>query len=207
MRRPGPATEGEPLKFPSSRIGPGGQVAITALVVAAAAAVPALASGSGAGASSEYGTTIYIKGSTPNSLHFVGPKKINEGEPLKIVNATDPKKVGPQTFTLVVASEIPATNKAREACLSKGGLCKAIIGWHKIKGNSAKTKLIEAGQEGWDTEGTRTSRGDSWFTGAKRNASIEQVVKAGATVSPITLTFMSALDPSLHGSITVQPLR
>jgi hypothetical protein len=192
-----------------SRISPGRKVAIfaAALAVVVAAAVPSLASGSGAGTASEYGKTIYIKGSTPNSLHFVGPKTIKEGEPLKVVNATDPKKVGPQTFTLVEASEIPKTKKAREACFKNGGISRAISGWHKIKRNSAKTTLVEAGQEGWDSEGTRTSKGDSWFTGSKRNASIEQVVNAGATVAPITLTFMSALDPSLHGSITVQPFR
>ncbi len=82
-----------------------------------------------------------------------------------------------------------------------------ITGWHGIKGNSARVNLVEAGLEGWDTEGTLRTKGDSWFTGTKPNASIQQPVAAGATAGPVTLNFMSALDPALHGKLTVVPLR
>ena len=80
------------------------------------------------------------------------------------------------------------------------------MGWHGVKANgSAKTVVVEAGAEGWGTEGGLENQGDSWFS-AKKGASIRLKVTAGATVAPIKLTFMSAFDPLLKGSITVLPV-
>ena len=62
------------MKQHSSRLTTGGLAGMLAMTVALVITVagPSLASGSGtAGASSEV-PTIYIKGSTANSLHFVG---------------------------------------------------------------------------------------------------------------------------------------
>jgi hypothetical protein len=61
---------------------------------------------------------------------------------------------------------------------------------------------VEAGAEGWDTEGTLTERGDSWFTGMRRGASIVQRVTAPAGT---TIHFISALHPWMQGSIFVLP--
>ncbi|MGA8745993.1 MAG: hypothetical protein WB507_09020 [Solirubrobacterales bacterium] len=180
---------------------------VAVLVLGAALVVPALASGSGGAAASSAIPTIYIRGATLNSLRFVGPKKMAEGEELQIVNQSNVRKVGPQTFTLVEASEIPKTKKQRESCMKRGQICKAIIGWHGIHGTKAKTNPVEAGLEGWGTEGTKRSKGDSWYTGTQPNASFSQVMSAGAGFVPITLTFMSAFDPALHGKITVMPQR
>jgi len=179
-------------------------VAVTALV--AGAASPVLALGfDGAKASSKV-PTVYIKGSSTKSLRFVGPKTIKEGEELRIVNQTNPHQVGPQTFSLVEASELPKTAKERNLCLSKGHICKAIASWHGIRGNGrAKLNPVEAGEPGWSTMGTRKIKGDSWFTGSKPNASFQQPVNAGARAGPETLTFMSAFDPALQGQITVEP--
>ena len=181
-------------------------VVVTSVALLVAVIGPSLASGSGAGASSAL-PTITIKGSSEKTLRFVGPKTINEGEELEIVNQTDPRKVGPQTFSLVEASAIPKTKAQRESCDKKGGICKAIMGWHGVKGNgSAKTVVVESGEEGWDTEGGLKAKGDSWFAG-KKGAAFGQRVTPGATAAPITLTFMSAFDPSLHGKITVLPVK
>ncbi len=176
------------------------------MALLAAATGPSLASGSSAGASSDL-PIIAIKGSSEKTLHYVGPKTINEGEELEIVNQTDPHKVGPQTFSLVETSTIPKTKAQRENCAKKVGTCKTIMAWHGVKqSGSAKTVVVNAGGEGWDTEGGLKTKGDSWFAG-KMGASIAQGVAAGATAGPVTLSFMSAFDPSLHGSITVLPLR
>ena len=177
----------------------------TALLVALVG--PSFASSSDSATASLEVPTIFIKGTTTKSLRFVGPKTINEGEELRIVNQTNAHKVGPQTFTLVEASEIPKTKKDRELCLKKGHICKTIMSWHGVQPNgSAKVNPVEAGGEGWETPGTLKTKGDSWFTGTKAGASFEQPVAAGALIEPITLTFISAFDPSLHGSIKVLPL-
>ena len=193
-------------KFWSS-VNPQRVTGLVAVLMVGAALAPALASGSGTAAASSGMPTIYIRGATLNSLRFVGPKKMTEGEELQIVNQSNVRKVGPQTFTLVESSEIPKTKKQRESCMKRGQICKAIIGWHGIHGTHAKTNPVEAGLEGWSTEGTKNSKGDSWYTGTKPNASFSQVMFAGATFVPITLTFMSAFDPALHGQITVVPQR
>ncbi len=191
-------------KFWSS-VNPQRIVGMVAVLMVGAALAPAFASGSGGAATSSGMPTISIRGATLNSLRFVGPKKMSEGEELQIVNQSNVRKVGPQTFTLVEASEIPKTKKQRESCMKTGQICKAIIGWHGIHGTHAKTNPVEAGLEGWGTEGTTTSKGDSWYTGTQPNASISQLMSAGAAFVPITLSFMSAFDPALHGQITVVP--
>ena len=164
---------------------------------------PALASSFGSAKTSSRVTTIYIKGSSTNSLRFVGPKTIKEGGELRIVNQTNPHQVGPQTFSLVEASELPKTLNERSSC----HICKAIKGWQGIGGSgSAKVNPVEAGAEGWSTMGTSSKKGDSWFTGTKPNGSFQQSVDAEASAGPFLLTFMSAFDPALQGQITVIPV-
>lgn len=181
-------------------------VAISAVAVLAAVVVPSLASGSNGASASSSTSTIFIRGGSEKTLHFVGPKTITEGEPLQIVNQSNVRKVGPQTFSLVEASEIPKTKKERELCFKAGHICKAIQNWHHLKGKEpTEASLVEAGLEGWDTAGTVKTKGDSWYTGKTPGASELQRVNAGATAGAIVLTFMSAFDPSLQGKITVLP--
>ncbi len=169
--------------------------------VAAAAAVlvalwaPAFASAT---------ATVYIKAN--GGLHFQAPKTVVAGEELKVVNTTNPQKVGPHTFSLVAPSLIPKTKKEQKVCFTKGHICKAIAGWHGVKGNGpVKTNPVRTGLEGWDTLGTLTSEGDSWFTGEKPGASIEQPVTAETAAGATTIYFMCAIHPWMHGSIEVLP--
>lgn len=186
----------------SSRRGSQIAAALVALFALLALLAPAAAM---AKAGSAGVATIYIKGNSPSTLRFVGPKKIRDGQLLQIVNETDPRKVGPQTFSLVEAEEIPKTAKERAQCLSKGHICQAIMGWHGIKnGGKPKRTRVNVGKEGWDVSGSTTSTGDSWYT-SKKGQSIEETLSVGATAGPVVVTFMSAFDPSLHGSITVTP--
>jgi hypothetical protein len=148
--------------------------------------------------------TVYIKAN--GGLHFQAPKTVVAGEELKIQNTTNPQKVGPHTFSLVAPSLIPKTAKERQLCFTKGHICKAIAGWHGVKGNGpVKENPAKAGLEGWDTLGTLTSEGDSWFTGEKPGASIEQPVTAETAAGPTTIYFMCAIHPWMHGSIEVLP--
>ncbi len=42
----------------------------------------------------------------------------------------------------------------------------SIAKWHGVKGNGpVKVNPVEVGAEGWDTLGSVTKKGDSWFTG------------------------------------------
>jgi hypothetical protein len=146
-------------------------------------------------------TTVFI--SAQGGLHFVAPKTIESGQELTVVNQTNPKQVGPHTFALVTKGSIPKTKKARQLCFTPHHICKAIASWHGVKGNGpVKQNPATAGVEGWDTLGSLTKKGDSWFTGEKPGASIVQKVTAAAGT---TIYFMCAIHPWMHGSIEVLP--
>jgi hypothetical protein len=179
-------------------------VAVAAsMVVGAAVLVPGLAGADTttppAGAKVD---TVFIKDGKAG-LRFVAPATVDQGDQLQVLNTTNPKQVGPHTFSLVTKSLIPKTKKARQLCFTKGHICKSIAAWHGVKGNGPPTiNPVEVGAEGWDTMGSLTAKGDSWFTGPKPSASIVQQVTAAAGT---TITFMCAIHPWMHGSITVLP--
>jgi hypothetical protein len=146
-------------------------------------------------------TTLEIK-MEGKKMGFFGPGTVHEGEKLRVVNTTMPSMVGPHTFSLVTKGSLPKTAKQRKTCFTPGKICMGIAHWYGLKGEEApKNPLVEAGKEGWDTMGTATKKGDSYFFG-KKGASIEQVVTAKAGT---TLYFMCAVHPWMQGSIKVLP--
>lgn len=171
----------------------------TVAALAVAALVPTLASGS-ADASAD-AATVLIKGSRSEPLKFVAPKTVVSGEDLEIENMTVPKQIGPHTFSLVEESLVPETGPDRKNCFTPKHICLAIAKWHGVKGeDSPPTKGIsKAGKAGWDTEGTVSKTGDSWFTG-KHGQTFSQKVSAPAGT---TIHFICAVHPWMHGSIEV----
>jgi len=170
-------------------------VGLTASLVLA----PALASGAG---SLGPANTVYIKAGK-GGLRFEAPKTIVAGQELEVLNQTNPKQVGPHTFSLVTKGSIPKTPKARQVCFTPKHICMSIAQWHGVKGNGpVKVNPVEVGAEGWDTLGSLTKKGDSWFTGSKPNASITEKVSAAPGT---TIYFMCAIHPWMHGSIQVLP--
>ena len=148
--------------------------------------------------------TIYIREGKGFSLKFAGPKTVNQGDELKIVNATDPKRVGPHTFSLVTAGSVPKTKSARQKCFTPKHICLAIAKW---QGFNAKEEITinpaKAGEPGWDSEGNATSKkGDSWFS-EKKGESFEQIVSADTSAGPKILHFICAVHPWMHGQVEV----
>ena len=151
------------------------------------------------------GKTVTIKvAEAGGKLKFVGPATVREGDALEIVNQTDPLKVGPVTFSLVRPGHLPKTRQAQARCFTPGHICWAIAEWQGVGGDGLPTiNPAEAGLPGWDTPGTTTSAGDSWFSGSTPGASFAQEVTAKA---PRRLWFMDAIHPFLRGTIkVVQP--
>jgi hypothetical protein len=177
-------------------------------VLAVAALAPTLASGATSGTPPPPGATVdvlkiaggFTKG---NLLHFQNPTTtVHTGDYLEIDNTTNPHQVGPHTFSLVTKNSIPKTKHARKVCFTKGHICKEIAKGLGVKGNGPPTKNpSEAGLPGWDTEGTKSTVGDTWFTGNKPNSSFVQIVSA---TPGTTLYYMCAVHPFMHGKVTVQ---
>ena len=152
------------------------------VAVAATAAIVFAAFGPGlAGAeTAPTGTTDTISIQEVNgTLKFVAPKTVTQGDELEIVNETNPKKVGPHTFSLVTKGSVPKTKAARQKCFTPKHICMAIAHWHGVKGEGPPTiNPATAGPEGWSTLGSVSKKGDSWFTGTKPGASYSQQVTA-----------------------------
>lgn len=146
--------------------------------------------------------TINLEGG--HRLFFDAPKSVHNGDILKILNLTSGKQIGPHSFSLVKPGLRPDTKPERKKCFAPGHICLAIARWHTggnpmgpLKFNPAK-----AGAAGWDTEGSLSTKGDSWFSGGKKGNSFQQVVsaKAGSTIH-----FMCLIHPNMQGEIQVLP--
>ncbi|HEX2393628.1 MAG TPA: hypothetical protein VHI77_12025 [Solirubrobacterales bacterium] len=137
------------------------------------------------------------------ALKFVGPEAVGQGDYLQVINETNPRQVGPHTFSLVTKGSLPKTRPQRRLCFTPNHICMAIAHWHGVKGEGPPTiNPVEAGPEGWSTMGNLHKTGDSWFTGNKPEASITQQVTASAGT---TIYFMCAIHPWMHGKIAVGP--
>ena len=182
------------------------KIAVSASVAVAAAFAalgPALATGSSAETQASSANTVLIKGSKKTPLEFVYPKTIVSGEELTIENKSIPKAIGPHTFSLVQESLTPETKPDRKKCFTPDHICMAIADWHGVVGKGPVTKNpAKAGKPGWDTEGTLSKKGDSWFTGEKPGSSLTQRVTAKPGT---TIHFICAIHPWMHGSIEVLP--
>jgi hypothetical protein len=134
-------------------------------------------------------------------MRFVGPATVTEGDELEIVDETNPLQIGPVTFSLVRPGYLPKTKGARDNCFRPGHICWAIAEWQGVHGEGVPTiNPAEAGEPGWDTSGTTTGPGDSWFSGLGPRGSFSQEVTAkGGT----RLWFMDAIHPWLRGTIRV----
>lgn len=173
-----------------------------ALLIAGAAALVLL---SAFGSAFAGAATLYMK-ADKKGLRFVAPKTIVAGEDLKVFNQSDPKKVGPHTVSLVTKGSLPKTPKARKLCFAKGHICRSIAQWHGVKGNGpVKENPAEAGLVGWDTLGSASKKGDSWFTGNKAGTSFTQPVTADVTAGPTRIYYLCAIHPWMQGSSEVVP--
>jgi plastocyanin len=147
------------------------------------------------------GKTVKIKvAEVDGKLRFVAPKTVTQGDTLKIVNSTDPKKVGPHTFSLVKKGVLPKTGPARKACFSPKHICLSIAMWHKFNPKTEKIGLnpVEVGPAGWSTAGDNAKKGDSWFT-EKKGETFEQQV----TAEPGDLYYICAVHAWMQGKVKV----
>ena len=195
-------------RFSPTRSGRARIIVAALAALGVAGVVPTLATGATSGTPPPPGATVdvlKIKGGFSHhgtNLRFVPPSTVHTGDYLEIDNTTNQHQVGPHTFSLIQSAFIPKTHHARKVCFTPNHICKEIAKGLGVKGNWPPTiNPSEAGLPGWDTEGTKSTVGDTWFTGNKPNASFVQIVSAPAGT---TLYFMCAIHPFMKGQITVQ---
>jgi hypothetical protein len=176
---------------------------LAALALLAALVVPNLATAESVAPTEAGVTTIEIK-MEGKKMGFFGPGTVHEGEELRVVNKTNPKQVGPHTFSLVEKGLLPKTAKQRQTCFTPGHICLAIAEWHQLNPKTEKVGKteVEAGQLGWSTMGSLKKEGDSWFSGEKPGGEVDRKVTAKAGT---TLYFMCAVHPWMQGRVKVLP--
>ncbi len=162
---------------------------------------PAASADSDAGAAQGPAPAKIVMKFNGKKLLFTGATEVVAGHPLKIVNATKPRKFGPHTFSLTEESLIPRTRRAGERCFAPSKICLAIAVAHKFNPRTEKVGLpvVKAGKPGWDKMFTENAKGDSWYT-EKLGASFSQKVTAQPGT---TLTYMCAVHPEMQGKIDV----
>ncbi len=142
-----------------------------------------------------------VKGKGKNAdLFFSGPKEIEKGAKLKIVNKTSPSKVGPHTFTLIKKNRLPKTKKDIKACENlELAVCMNGAKAHEVDLQTFQVNRpkVEVGKKGWDQSFGKI--GDSWFT---QTAGAHNTRKVSANDGK-TLYYFCLVHPFMQGKIKV----
>jgi plastocyanin len=177
------------------------------LAATAALAAVTIVGVSGSATAADSGTkahaTVIKMKQDGKDLFFEGPATVAAGSVLKIKNVTDPRKVGPHTFSLVREKDIPTDPKDIKDCGKKlVAICGAIIEWHDVNLETGEIGInpVEVGKPGWDVEGSLKHEGDSWAS-EKEGQTFKQKVTAK---SGTTLHYFCAVHPFMAGEITVE---
>jgi hypothetical protein len=179
-------------------------------VAAALGAFAAVGIGGGAASASPVDkakpgvTKIKIEFDRKNrDLHFTGPATVAQGDQLLIQNNTNPRAVGPHTFSLVHKNDLPRTKNQIKACGKKlAGICGAIVKWHDVNVDTGQIgeNPVDVGKNGWDEQGNLKHKGDSFVLDRGRGQKFSRPVTA-----PVgdTLYYICAVHPFMQGKITV----
>ena len=146
-------------------------------------------------------TRIWMKsGKSEKDLRFKGPETIKQGTDLQVINDTNPKKVGPHTFSIVKRKFVPSSSKQINKCFSKG-ICGPIAIAHEFdpSTNKINKRTVEVGNTGWDKAFSAKHVGDSWYTEEKNNRQTREVSAQPGT----KLFYICAVHPWMQGKITV----
>lgn len=175
-----------------------GAVALTMTAAAAAlASTGAAASDQDAGVAKAGAATITATANGKN-LEFQGDRTVKAGSPLKVVNATDPKKVGPHTFTLVKRKNLPTTKSEMKECgRLQSKVCADVAKAHEVGKRGVGKPVVDAAKRGWDKSFGR--RGDSWVSHGEGETEKRKVVAKPGT----TLSYFCVVHPFMHGKIKV----
>ncbi len=149
-------------------------------------------------------TTVYAK-EVKGKLKFVAPEVVFQGQDLTFLSETDPKKVGPHTFSLVTKGVLPKTPNARKNCFTPKHICMSVAKWHGFNPKTEKITVnpVDAGAEGWSTLGNNSKKGDSWFSGeTKKGTSITEKVTADPATTPV-IYYFCAIHPWMQAKSTV----
>ena len=175
---------------------------LVALAALGALAVVPTGGGAAAASSSGKGATVIKMERKGKDLFFTAPPTVAAGTNLKIKNKTNPRQVGPHTFSLVSPKVLPTSRKQIKACEKKlKGICGAVVEWHDVDLQTGQVgeNPVDVGKQGWDRQGNLKRKGDSWVAECKGQSFTRKVTaKPGKT-----LHFFCAVHAGMQGEIEV----
>src|SRR3954466_12889657 len=150
----------------------------------------------------------------PNTIETHGEAKVKINEYIQ-----DGQKFVPGDITVKSGATVTLRNKSTDGAphslslLAKSALprsaadviqcpaCGPLLAAHQAEPQTGDVKqpVVEAGQPGFDTMGTKTTAGDSVFLPPKGKVSFKVTAK-----KPSKLTYFCAVHPRMQGTITVK---
>jgi len=135
------------------------------------------------------------------ALVFEGPTRVEAGADLRIVNETDPRKIGPHTFSLVEKDLRPNSEDEAKDCFKfKLEVCVDIAKAHKVdfRKETIGKPDVEVGKKGWDASFGK--KGDTWFTFEEDEETERKITaKAGSK-----LFYLCVIHPEMQGKLKVK---
>ena len=142
-----------------------------------------------------------VEGKGKNAdLFFQGPKKVEKGTKLKVINKTLPSKVGPHTFTLIKKNRLPKGKQELKKCENlKLAVCLNGFKAHEVDPTTFEVNRpkIEVGRKGWDQSFGKI--GDSWYTETQGAHNTRKVSANDGK----TLYYFCLVHPFMQGKIKV----
>jgi len=135
-----------------------------------------------------------------HNLGYEGDRSVDAGAKLTIVDATNPKKVGPHTFTLIKKGAMPESKAEMKECEELGGVCGKIAEAHEVNMETFEigAPIVDAGEKGWDTSFGKT--GDTFYDEKKGSTNSRKVTAEAGT----TLHYFCVIHPFMQGKIKVK---
>jgi hypothetical protein len=137
-------------------------------------------------------------------IFFEGPDSVESGAKLKIENNTNPRIIGPHTFSLVERSALPKGKVERRECrnFEQGSICARIGEVHEVDLDTGQVgePNVDNGAKGWNKATTKKADGDTWVT-QRKGAKESREVSADAGEN---LIFICAVHPQMQGKLEVR---
>jgi hypothetical protein len=171
-----------------------------ALVALGVLGVAGAASGSSAKAKDDVAKfSMERKG---KKIFFEGPDSVESGAKLKVENNTNPRIIGPHTFSVVERSALPKGLEEKRECGRLQRICGEIAQAHEADPQTGQVgePNVDEGKKGWDKPTTHKSFGDSWFTQKNGERESREVSADGGE----NLWFICAVHPQMQTKVEVR---
>jgi hypothetical protein len=135
-------------------------------------------------------------------IFFEGPGSVESGAKLKVENNTNPRIIGPHTFSIVERTALPKGLEEKRECARFQRICRRIAEVHEadVQTGQVDAPNVDNGKKGWDKATTHKADGDTWFTQRRGDKESREVSASGGE----NLWFICAVHPQMQTKVEVR---